>query len=100
MASAPKKSISLVTTRYPASTTAIRVSSGAKEIGWSWSTDQIASRIAVAIIVGSADERTTNARVEEGNWARGDVDLPRAPLPQVISHNVSYYADNCGDGMF
>src|SRR5207237_9770880 len=71
MATLPKKAMSFDITRYPAPTTAITDSRGDEEIGSSLSTDQIASRIAVAIIIGSADERTTNARVEEGNWARG-----------------------------
>src|SRR2546429_1872399 len=64
MARALKKTIRLATTRSPVLTAAIRFSSGStEEIGWSRSTAQIASRIAVAIIVGSPDERTTNPKV-------------------------------------
>ncbi len=68
MASAAKKTISLVNTRFPASTIAIKVSSGStEEIGWSRSTAQIVSRMAAAMVVGFPAVRTTNPSVADGN---------------------------------
>ena len=72
MARAPKKTIILARTRFPVSTTVIKVSSGStEEIGWSRSTAQIESRMAVAIVVEFPAVRTTKPSVAEGNCAKG-----------------------------
>src|SRR5947199_513659 len=66
MARTLKKTIRSATTRSPVLTAAIRLSSGStEEIGWSRSTAQIASRIAVAIIVGSPDDNRSEEHTSE-----------------------------------